>query len=58
MVQKSGDSPVDTVHILFFLTGFYTSQVVQDFFHQQYCMVVDYLVYEEMIHLFYEEFLG
>ena len=34
MVQKSGE-PVDIVDILFF-TGFYTSQVVQDFFHQQY----------------------
>ena len=35
MVQKFGYL-VDMVHIPLF-TGFYTSQVVQDFFHQQYC---------------------
>ena len=31
-------SPVDMVNILLF-TGFYTSQVVQDVFHQQYLFV-------------------
>ena len=36
MVQKSGiNSPVDMVNIPL-CTGFYTSQVVQDFFHQRY----------------------
>ena len=34
MVQKSGQ-PVDMVNVPLF-TGFYTSQVVQDFFHQQH----------------------
>ena len=34
MVQKSGQ-PVDMVNIPLF-TGFCTSQVVQDFFHQQH----------------------
>jgi len=32
--KKSG-KPVDRLFVLLF-TGFYTSQVVQDFFHQQY----------------------
>ena len=34
MVQKSAEKPVDMVNISSF-TGFYTSQVVQDFLHQQ-----------------------
>jgi len=33
-VDGRNPAPVDMVNIPFF-TGFYTSQVVQDFFHQQ-----------------------
>ena len=34
-VDGRNSAPVDMVNIPL-LTGFYTSQVVQDFFHQQY----------------------
>ena len=35
-VDGRNPAPVDMVKIPLF-TGFYTSQVVQDFFHQQFC---------------------
>jgi len=36
-------APVDMAHIPLF-TGFYTSQVVQDFFHQQYGCSTDVMM--------------
>ena len=38
MVEEICRSPVDMVNISL-VTGFYTSQVVQDFFHQQYLYI-------------------
>ena len=38
-VDGKNPAPVDKVNILL-LTGFYTSQVVQDFFRQQYGIFV------------------
>ena len=35
LMEEIRRSPVDMVNILLFI-GFYTCQVVQDFFHQQY----------------------
>ena len=37
-VDGRNPAPVDMENLPLF-TGFYTSQVVQDFFHQQYCTV-------------------
>ena len=37
MVQKSGDHQLRLVGYPIIYHGFYTSQVVQDFFHQHYC---------------------
>jgi len=34
-------APVDMVVDITLFTGFYTSQVVQDFFHQQYQIMVE-----------------
>ena len=39
-VDGRNPAPVDMVNFQFF-TGFYTSQVVQDFFHQQYVSLLE-----------------
>ena len=44
MVQKSGDHQLRLV-FSDYLQGFYTSQVVQDFFHQQYEDALDWKMY-------------
>ena len=44
MVQKSGDHQLRLV-FSDYLPGFYTSQVVQDFFHQQYEDALDWKMY-------------
>ena len=49
-VDGQNPSPVEKQFIP--LSGFYTSQVVQDFFHQQYVIIISYYLFQLLQHPF------